>query len=145
MKDEYAFTHELNAEEFLETSDVVIERVETPELKPGSYVFVRSLTAYESGEIMALGAKFKEKMAAGREDGFARDFNVKFAYLAMCDKYGKRLFSDISAVAKIKQKNAAVIARIAARAQKLSGFSKQDMEQLEKNSVETQPDDSLSD
>lgn len=136
------FQYELSGDEFLEAFDVVIERVETPELKLGSYVHVRSLSAFDSGQIMADGAKFKEKVSAGREDPFARDFNVKFVYLGTCDSQGNRLFKDISAVAKLKQKNGAVIARIASRVQKLSGFSKQDLEQLEKNSVETQPDDS---
>lgn len=144
MKQDYQYEHELSADEFLEAPDIVIERVETPEIKPGSYVYVRSITAEERGEIEAAGARFKDRTEKGKDDPFARDFTVTFAYLAMVDKDGRRLFSKKEDVARLKKKNAALVARIAARAQRLSGFTKEDMEKLEKNFVEAQADDSPS-
>jgi hypothetical protein len=143
--DTYTYDQELSPDEFLNSSDVVIEKVPTPEIRPGSFVFVRSITAAERGEIESGGARFKEKLQRGKDDPFARDFTVRFAWLCMCDKNGNRLFSDIQSVAKMKNKNSAMIARIAQRGQELSGFSQKDMEQLEKNSSEAQPADSLSD
>lgn len=146
MSDEpYKFDQALSADEFLNAPDTVIERVETPELKPGSFVYVRSITAEERGIIESQGALFKEKLQRGKEDPFARDYTVKFAYLCMCNADGTRMFTDIKAVAALKKKNSAVIGRIAARGQKLSGFSKEDIEELEKNSPQTQLEDSLSD
>lgn len=143
MDDKYQ--HELSAEEFLDSSDMVIERVETPEAKPGSFVYVRSLTAAERGKIEENGAKFKEKVARGKDHPFARDFSVTFAFLCMCDANGNRKFDDIKFVEKLRKKNSGMIARIAEAGQRLSGFSKEDMEELEKNSKETQEDDSPSD
>lgn len=139
------YKHALSADEFLNSSDMVIERVETPEVSSGSYIHVRSLTAEERGEIEAGGARYKDKIQRGKEDPFARDYTVKFAWLCMCDKDGNRLFPNITDVAKLKKKNSALIGRIAQRGQALSGFTKADMEQLEKNSSEAQPEDSPSD
>lgn len=142
---DYKFEHELTEEEFLSANHVVLERVQTPELKPGSYVYVRSINAAQRGDIMAKGVVSKEKAQRGKQDPFARDFDVTFVYLATCDKDGNRKFNDIQVVEKLKQKNAAVIARIAGVAQRLSGFSKKDLEELEKNSLENQQEDSLTD
>jgi hypothetical protein len=103
-------------------------------------VFVRSISSQERGEIEASAAAYKEHK--GKDTSFARDYTVRFAWLAMCDENGNRLFSNIADVAKLKQKNAAAIASITEHAQKLSGFSQQDLEELEKNSVKAEPGDS---
>ena len=128
----------LTAQDILDIDDVIIEPHPVPQWE--GMVYVRSVSAQERGEIEAGAAMFKEHK--GKDASFARDFTVKFAWLAMCDENGKRLFSKIEDVAKLKQKNAAAIAAIAEHAQKLSGFSKQDMEELEKNSGKAEPDDS---
>jgi hypothetical protein len=130
--------HQLSANEILDIIDVVIEP--HPVLQWKGMVYVRSVSAQERGEIEAGAAMFKEHK--GKDATFARDFTVRFAWLAMCDENGTRLFSKIEDVAKLKQKNAAAIASIAEHAQKLSGFSKQDMEELEKNSGKAEPEDS---
>jgi len=127
----------LTAQDILDIDDVIIEPHPVPQWK--GTVFVRSVSAQERGDIEAGAAVFKEHK--GKDSSFARDFTVRFAWLAMCDKDGKRLFSKIEDVAKLKQKNAAAIASIAEHAQKLSGFSKEDMEELEKNFVEAEPED----
>lgn len=129
----------LDKQSILQARDQVVERVEVPEW--GGAVYVRSITAAERGEIEAAAARFKE--TRGRDTDFARQFTVKFAAMALCDENGKRLFEngDVSELAK---KNSLVIARIAQAAQRLSGFTKEDLEELEKNSPEAQPEGSPS-
>lgn len=121
-----------------EVNDAVIEIMPVPEW--GGEIYVRSITAAERGLIEQEAAKFKETKGKG---DFARTFTLRFAALSICDEKGVRLFSDdeISILAK---KSAKVISRIAEAAQRLSGFTKKDMEELEKNSVEAQPEDSPS-
>lgn len=127
---------ELSAQDILEMDDLVIEPHPVKEWK-NRVVHVRSVTAQERGEIEASAAQYKE--AKGKNDSFARDFTVKFAWLTMCDSTGKRLFEKIEDVSKLKLKNAAAIASIAEHGQRLSGFSKEDMDQLEKKSETAQP------
>ena len=117
----------LGKDDILQVRDVKIESVEVPEWEGA--VYVRSISAAERGLIEEAAAKFKESKG---KDGFARTFTVKFASLALCDEQGKRLFEDKD-IALLQQKNAAAISRIAEAAQRLSGFSKSDMEELEKN------------
>jgi len=129
----------LNKQDIVQVKDVKVEAVHVPEW--GGTVYVRSISAAERGLIEEAAAKFKESKG---KDSFARTFTVKFASLALCDKDGERLFDDKD-LSLLQQKNAAAISRIAEAAQRLSGFSKEDMEELEKNSKETQEDDSPSD
>jgi len=124
----------------LAASDVVKELVDVPEW--GGSVYVRSITAAERGQIEAAAARFKE--GKGKDDSFARLFTLRFAAMAICDENGARLFADAD-IEKLAQKNAAVISRLAEIAQRLSGFGKKDMEELEKNSVEARPEDSRTD
>ena len=121
-------TRILNKQDILQARDVKIEKVEVPEW--GGTVFVRSLSAAERGLIEEAAAKFKESKG---KDSFARMFTVKFASLTICDEEGNRLFDDKD-LAALQQKNAAAVARVAEAAQKLSGFTKEDLEELEKNS-----------
>jgi hypothetical protein len=131
----------LTAQDILDMDDVIVEEHPVPEWK-NKIVYVRSVSAQERGEIEAAAAQFKE--SKGKDQTFARDFTVKFAWLTLCDKDGKRLFDKTEDVAKLKQKNAAAIASIAEHGQRLSGFSQKDMEQLEKKSETAQPDGSPS-
>ena len=130
----------LTKQAVLQAQDVVKEQIEVPEW--GGSVLVRSITAAERGQIEAAAARFKENK--GKDDSFARNFTVKFAAMSMCDEKGERLFKDED-LAALAQKNSAVIARIAEAAQRLSGFTSADVEELEKNSGQAQPAGSLSD
>lgn len=130
----------LNKQDILQAKDMVIERVDVPEW--GGAVCVRSISAAERGLIEEEAARYKE--TKGKGSSFARTFTVKMASMAICDEKGERLF-DEKDIALLQTKNAAVVSRIAEAAQKLSGFSKTDLEELEKNSSEAQPDDSHSD
>jgi hypothetical protein len=124
-------SNELTAQQILDMDDVIVEEHPVSEWKNG-LVYVRSVSAQERGEIEAAAAQFKE--SKGKDQSFARDFTVKFAWLTLCDSTGRRLFDKVEDVAKLKQKNAAAIASIAEHGQRLSGFSQKDMEQLEKKS-----------
>lgn len=126
----------LNKQDILQARDVVKEMLEVPEW--GGTIYIRSISAAERGLIEEGAARFKE--SKGKNDTFARTFTVKMVSMSVCDENGQRLFEDKD-IALLQQKNAAVISRIAEVAQRLSGFSKQDLEELEKNSPEAQPED----
>jgi hypothetical protein len=129
----------LTKQTILQVKDQRIERVEIPEW--GGAVFVRSITAAERGQIEADAARYKD--SKGKDESFARTFTLKFAVMGLCDENGVRLF-DNGDVSELAKKNAAAIARVAEVAQRLSGFTKQDLEVMEKNSVSAPPEDSLS-
>lgn len=128
----------LTKDAILKAQDVVIERLEVPEW--GGVVYVRSITAAERGQIESAAATFKETKGKG---DFAKTFTLKFAMLGLCDEKGERLFKD-EEIAELAKKNAKVIARIAEAVQRLSGFSKKEIEELEKNSEKAQQEDSPS-
>lgn len=131
----------LSAEEIanLGDKDIIIEPHPTPQWGKDRGVYVRSVSALNRGEIEADAAKFKE--SRGKNDAFAKTFTVKMAWLGMCNEKGQRLFTKIEDVAILQQRNAAVISGIAEHVQRLSGFSKNDLEELEKNLQTAQPSD----
>jgi len=139
MEDKLEF--ELTPDEFLSAPGTVVEKVGTHELKPGSFVYVKSLIASERGEIDAQAARYRE--SKGKNENFVQDFSVMLAFRCVCNSKGERFFTDVKQVAALKKSNAAVIARIAETAARLSGLSKNDLKELEKNSLEIQPEDSL--
>lgn len=123
----------LNKQDILKIKDTVIDRVEVQEWN--GEVYLRSITAAERGQIEAAAAAFRE--TKGKDASFARTFTVKLVAMSLCDESGARLFSD-DEVGQLGQKNAKVIARLAEHAQRLSGFSKEDLDELEKNSPKAQ-------
>lgn len=128
----------LNKQDVSQAKDIVIE--EHPVAEWGGSVYVRSLSAAERGLIENDAAQYKESKGKG---SFARTFTVKMALLGMCDADGKRMFDD-NEIGLLQEKNALAISAVAEHVQRLSGFSKADLEELEKNSVEAQPAASVS-
>lgn len=128
----------------LEAKDLVKEPVSVDEWKEGSIVYVKSLSAAEKGKINAKAVRASQKVGSAQHRDFVENFDLDFVILCACDAEGKPLFTAADRHA-LKAKNAAVISRIAAAAQRLSGFSKDDFEAIEKNSETTQSDDSLFD
>lgn len=128
----------LNREQILAAPDLVTEIVPVPEW--GGEVVVRSLTAaerdqYEKEFISQHGTRIKFDLVNPR---------ARLVALSVVDEDGKRLFTDRD-VAELAKKSAAPVDRIYAVAQKLSGISDGDVEELEKN-LERIPDaDSRSD
>jgi hypothetical protein len=129
----------LSKMDIVQCNDRVLELVEVPEW--GGSVYVRSMTAAERSRIEGDAAKFKE--TKGKDSSFAQTFTVRMAGLCVCDEQGNRLFSD-SEFDLLRQKNALAVSRVAEVAQRLNGFSKADVEALEKNSETAQPDASVS-
>ncbi len=127
----------LTADEIFAADDQVIEPVSVPEW--GGKVYVRSISAKERGRIVGEAARFRE--TKGKNVTFMEEFDANFVLLAACDEQGNPVFS-VDQKARLLGKNAAVVSRIAAKAQKLAGMSKEDIEALEKNSETTQSDDS---
>lgn len=132
----------LNAQQFLDALDIKIEKVPTPEMGKDTCVFVRSLTAGQRSKIDGIAAKFK--VSDGKNVGEIAEFNINLVFWGACDSKGERLFNDVRQIDALKKKNAAVISRIAEAVARLSGLSKEDLEQLEKNSPQIQPEDSPS-
>ncbi len=130
----------LNAQQILSVDDAIIEVHQVPQW--GGAVYVKSITAAQRGQIEAEAAHYKE--SKGKNSSFAEEFTVHMAFLGMCDEAGNRLFTTKEQLAELKKRNAAAIAGVAAHVQRLSGFSKEDIEALEKNSNDAQEDDSLS-
>lgn len=125
----------LRKQDILQVKDTVIEKVTVPEW--GGEVCLRSITAAERGIIEAAAAAYKD--SKGKDASFARTFTVKILSMALCDEDGKRLFTD-DEISELAKKNAKVVARLAEVAQKLSGFAKEDIQELEKNSPNVQPE-----
>ncbi len=134
--------YELNTEEFLNASDVVVEKVPTPEIKQGSYVYVRSLTGGQRSKIDGNAARFK--VSEGKNVQDVQDFNINLVFWGTCNAKGERLFTEVKQVDQLRKRNAAVVSRIAEVVARLSGLSKEDLKVLEKNSSDIQPEDSPS-
>ena len=129
----------LTKQAILQARDEEIERVEVPEW--GGAVFVRSIAASGRGQIEAAAARYKD--SKGKDESFARTFTVRLVALSLCDERGERLFSD-GEISELQKKNGRVISRIAEVSQRLSGFTKQDLEEMEKNSESVQAEGSPS-
>ena len=129
------FGPELSRESILGADDFVIEKVECPEWN--GHVCVRSLTGTERDlfEQSMLDKHGKRKTVA----------NVRSALAArtVCDATGQRLFSDKD-IEHLGSKNGAVLDRIFDVAQRLSGLSQKDVEDLAKNSESGQNEDTTS-
>ena len=125
----------------LEADDLVKEPVSVDEWKKGSIIYVKSLSAAEKGKINAKAVRASQKVGSAQHRDFVENFDLDFVILCACDEKGTPLFTNGDRAA-LKQKNAAVISRIASAAQRLSGFSKDDLDALEKNSETTQSEDS---
>lgn len=128
----------LNRESILKVSDIRKELVPVPEW--GGDVYVRSLTAaerdnFEAGLIRQLNGKQTINLQNAR---------AKLAVMAICDETGARLFTDAD-MKELSSKSAGALQRVWIVAQRLSGITDSDMEELTKNSESGQPEDSSSD
>ena len=127
----------LNKNAILQAVDIVIEKVEVPEW--AGFVYVKSMTGaekddYDNSVVDISGEKVKVDMKNARAKMCAR---------TICDKDGKLLFalSDVNALGK---KNGAVLERIFDVARRLSGYGKDEIKNLAKNSKSAQAESSIS-
>jgi len=110
----------------LQANDLRRELVEVPEW--GGVVYVRSLTGAERDRFEASILRMNGVEPQMRFE----NFRARMVAMTIVDSDGKQLFSeaDIEALAT---KNAAALERVFKTAQKLSGFTKEDVEELAKN------------
>lgn len=118
----------LTRDAILGADDLARETVPAPEW--GGEVVVRALMGFERDE-------FEESMFTGRGKDRRANFanlRARLVALAVVDAAGKRLFTDADAAA-LGKKNAAVLDRVFSVAQRLSGLSAADVEELAGNSA----------
>lgn len=125
----------LTRDQILGASDAVTEIVDVPEW--GGKVIVKALSGIERDKLEA-------SMIQGR--GSNKDVNLtnlraKLVALSVIDEKGARVFRDEDS-RPLGNRNAAVLDRIYSVAQRLSGITKEDAEELAKNSESDQSDDS---
>ena len=127
----------LSRDAILQANDLKSEEVDVPEW--GGKVKVRSMTGEERDA-------FEESTIQGKgknRDVNMRNFRAKLVVRCVVDELGERIFgeTDIQALAK---KNSGAISRVFDVASRLSGLSKEDVDELTKNSEADQSDDSTS-
>lgn len=128
----------LTKEQILNSTDMPIEIVAVPEWD--GEVGVRTISAKERDQ-------WEQSLMKGRGKSRQMDMNnirARLAALCMCDADGNRLFADDDVFA-LGAKSAAAMERVFIAAARLNGITDKDVEELAKNSVETEDGDSNSD
>jgi hypothetical protein len=128
----------LTAAAILAVNDLKIEKVETPEW--GGHVFVRSMTGTERD------AWESENIKKNKQDKYdlnLANIRARLCQMTICDEKGTLLFNG-SQIAELGKKNAAAMDRCFSVGQRLSGISKQDLEDMTKNSETDRSADSSS-
>ena len=126
LKEEIALVNLLTREQILEAQDIQTEIVEAPEW--GGSVKVQGFTgterdAFEDEVVETKGKKISVNM---------RNIRAKLVAKSLVNGNGQRIFSDKD-IAALGKKSAAPLDRIFAVAQRLSGISSKDIEELAKN------------
>lgn len=131
---------ELTRQAILEADDQVIEPMDVPEW--GGTIYVRSLTAQERDSYDRAMVRVGPRGEAQTSNALN---NVRALLLVRCvtDKGGTRLFGDKDATA-LGKKSSAVVQRVWAVAQRLSGMDAEEQEAIAEDFVEAQPDDDSS-
>lgn len=130
----------LTREQILQAQDLSFKDVKCPEW--GGVVRIKSLSGAERDlfEESILGSKNKD----GSREVVTKNLRAKLVAMTAVDKDGKQLFS-LDDVQVLGEKNAAPLDRLFAVAQKLSGISKDDVEEMVKNSGTGQDAGSITD
>jgi len=123
----------MNREEFLACNDVVIEKVHIREI--GADMHVRSLSAADKAAWEQQPWIEDPKSTTGvklSRDRF-RSARERLVELAVCNEDGSRYFKDGDAAA-IGRKNGKIVTQLYDVATRLSGITKEDVEEIVKNS-----------
>lgn len=128
----------LNREDILGADDILIEQVPVPEW--GGDVFVKGMTGSErdlfESSVISVSSK-TEKVDM-------RDIRAKLCSKSICDEDGKKLFSTAD-VKELSQKSAVALQRVFLVAQRLSGITDDDVEELAEGLEDSPFGDSVSD
>jgi len=125
----------LTKEQILNSQDLIKEKIEVPEW--GGVIFVRTMTGAERDS-------FEQGIVNDDRTANLSNIRAKLCALTVIDEEGKRIFTDDD-VKGIGEKSSLVLDRVFQVAQKLNGISPADVEDLAKNSEETQGEDFVSD
>jgi len=127
----------LSKQQILAAVDLPIEEVEVPEW--GGYVYVRGLNGEERDafELSIIDQKNKGKVNL-------ENIRAKLCALTLCDDKGERLFTDKEVFA-LSKKSGSVLGRLFLVAQRLSGLSENDVQEMTENFLSVQKGDSTSD
>lgn len=125
----------LSRTDILQAPDLPRERVAVPEW--GGDVYVRALNGSERD---SLEAWMLEMNGKGAQDLYA-NMTARLAAMTMVDEQGNNLF-EMSDVVVLGKKSANALRRVVEVAQRLSGVTQADVEELTKNSTSDQSDDS---
>ena len=128
----------LSKQQIIDVDDLGTVEVEVPEWD-GS-VLVRPLTAKQRGQFTAA---LVDQRQGGRTLRL-QDIQIRLCGLSIVDESGKRMFSDAE-MAILGGKSSAALQHVFEVAQRLSGLSEEQVEELAGNSDETPSEDSLSD
>ncbi len=127
----------LTREQILNASDIQSEVVAVPEW--GGEVTVRGITGKERDQLEASMMEIKGKHMSVS----LANVRAKLVQLSVVDEEGKLLFAPAD-VQELGNKSALALDRIFSVAQKLSGLSNEDIEELAKNFGSAQSDGSIS-
>jgi len=137
----------LTAKDILGVSDIQIELVSVPEW--GGEVYVKGMTGSERDKYEAdmfplrVGEPKRGKIRRPRPINLS-DLRAKLCSMTICDADGKRLFSEKD-VKVLTKKSAAALQRVFVVAQRLSGITDEDIEELAEGLEESPFDASASD
>lgn len=124
-----------SAADIWEVDDLQREDVPVPEW--GMLMTVRGMTAGERDS-------FETSLSDSKGKPVLENIRARLVSRCVVDENGKRLFSDDD-VAKLAKKAGKAVDRLFSAAQRLSGMSNRDIEELEKNFGAGPSDDSSSD
>jgi len=128
----------LTKQQIVDANDLETVEVNVPQW--GGSVLVRALTAKQRGQLMST---LIDQTKDGRTLRL-QDLQARLCAMSIVDGQGKRFFSD-NELAALGAKSSAALQRVFEVAQRLSGLSDEQVEELSKNSEETPSDDSPSD
>lgn len=117
----------LSASQILGADDLKRELVEVPEW--GGSIYVRGLTGSERDQWERSFLQNKNNKAELDLDRALGNARARLCSMTIVDDQGARLFTDAQA-AELGNKSAQVLDRVYAVAQRLSGISKQDVDEL---------------
>jgi hypothetical protein len=128
----------LTRDEIIAAVDLVAEEVEVPQW--GGSVLVKPLTAKQRGQLISSIVEQRKTGNILRLE----DIQIRTCAMSIVDEAGKRLFSDAD-MRMLAGKSSAALQIVSDVAQRLSGLSDEQVEELQGNSEETPSEDSLSD
>lgn len=121
----------LSKSDILTANDIKIELVNVPEW--GGAVYVRGLSGQERDEY----EKSMLKIQGTKRELALRNVRAGLCARSICNVKGERLFSD-NEITELGKKSSIALDRVWEVAQRLSGLSEEDVEELVKNSETTQ-------